>query len=78
MTKAKIPSRGPELDNEKLVVNTNGLRYDLILIAAVRAREIRRQNKGSEKYEHNFPIVTALLEIQEGLVDPRKYLLKVQ
>ena len=78
MMKPKVPSRGPELDNEKLVVNANGFRYDLILIAAARAREIRRQNKGSETYEHNFPIVTALLEIQEGLIDPRKYLLKVK
>jgi DNA-directed RNA polymerase omega subunit len=78
MIKAKIPSRGPELDNEKLVVCTNDLRYDLVLIAAARAREIRRQNKGSEKYEHNFPIVSALLEVQQGLIEPRKYLLKVK
>jgi DNA-directed RNA polymerase omega subunit len=76
--KTLVASRGPELDNQKLVLNCNDFRYDLVLIAAARAREIRRQNKGSEKYEHNFPIVTALLEIQEGLVDPRKYLLKVK
>ena len=78
MIKAKTPSRGPELDNEKLVSCTNDLRYDLVLIAAARAREIRRQNKGSEKYEHNFTIVSALLEVQQGLVEPRKYLLKVK
>jgi DNA-directed RNA polymerase subunit K/omega len=76
--KTLVASRGPELDNQKLVSNCNDLRYDLILIAAIRAREIRRQHKESDKYEHKFPIVSALLEVQEGKIDPKKYLLRVK
>jgi DNA-directed RNA polymerase omega subunit len=76
--KTLVASRGPELDNQKLVANCNDLRYDLVLIAAIRAREIRRQHKESDKYEHKFPIVSALLEVQEGKIDPKKYLLRVK
>jgi DNA-directed RNA polymerase omega subunit len=77
-TKAKTLSRGPELDTEMLVRNTGGMRYDLVLIAAARAREIRRQNKDSDTYATNFPIVTALLEIQEGKINAKEYLAKIK
>ena len=76
--KPKILSRGPDLDTEKCVRNVNGYKYDLILIAAQRARELKRQNKGSQKYEHNFTVVTALLDIQAGNVDPMTYLARVK
>jgi DNA-directed RNA polymerase subunit K/omega len=49
-----------------------------VLVASERAREIRRQNKDSEKREHVHSIVTALEEIQAGGIDPRKYLNKVK
>ena len=76
--KTPVLSRGPMIDTEKCVRNVDGYKYDLILIAAQRAREIKRQNKGSNTYEHHFSLVTALLEIQEGKIDPQTYLAKVK
>ena len=71
-------SRGPGIDTELCTINAGGSRFDLVLIASERAREIRRQNKESEKREHVHSIVTALEEIQAGLIEPRKYLNKVK
>jgi len=77
MTKLDL-SRGTEIDTEKCVVNSGGSRFDLVLIASERAREIRRQHASSQKREHVHSIVTALMEIQQGTVEPRKYLNKVK
>jgi DNA-directed RNA polymerase subunit K/omega len=70
----KIDSRTLQLDTEKCVRQVGNYRYDLILIAAERLRELKRQNKGSTRY---YTSVDALLDIQEGLVDPVEYLAKV-
>jgi DNA-directed RNA polymerase subunit K/omega len=76
--KTKILSRGPEIDRE-ICVNAMGTgMYDLILAATARAREIRRQHKTSDKFEHTHPCVTALLEIQNGTIDPKEYTKKVR
>jgi DNA-directed RNA polymerase omega subunit len=58
-------SRGTQVDTTKCV-DQIGNRFDLVLAAAARAREIKRLNKHSERYEHKHALVTALLEIQEG------------
>jgi DNA-directed RNA polymerase omega subunit len=71
-------SRGPGVDTEVCTVNAGGNRFDLVLIASERAREIRRQHKDSDKREHVHSIVTALEEIQRGEIEPRKYLNKVK
>jgi DNA-directed RNA polymerase omega subunit len=71
-------SRGTGIDMDKCVINAGGNRFDLVLIASERSREIRRQNKDSDKREHVHSIVTALEEIQAGSVEPRKYLNKVK
>ena len=71
-------SRGPGVDTEVCTVNAGGNRFNLVLIASERAREIRRQNKDSDKREHVHSIVTALQEIQQGTIEPRKYLNKVK
>ena len=71
-------SRGPGINTEICTAMAGGNRFDLVLIASERAREIRRQNKDSEKREHVHSIVTALEEIQAGNIDPRKYLNKVK
>jgi DNA-directed RNA polymerase omega subunit len=71
-------SRGPGVDTEMCTINAGGNRFNLVLIASERAREIRRQNKDSDKREHVHSIVTALEEIQAGLIEPRKYLNKVK
>jgi DNA-directed RNA polymerase omega subunit len=75
--KSKISSRGSQVDTEQCVANVGTSKYDLILIATIRAREIRRQNKDSEKFEHIHPIVTALLEIQDGKID-KEYLKRIK
>jgi DNA-directed RNA polymerase omega subunit len=61
-------SRGPNINVETCVEAAGG-RYNLVLIAAARAREIRKQNPDSQDREHLFSVVTALEEIQAGKVD---------
>jgi DNA-directed RNA polymerase omega subunit len=70
-------SRGPQLNNDTCVTNVGENRFDLVLIAAARSREIKARNRDSMKFEHIHPNVTALLEIQEGKVG-REYLKKVR
>jgi DNA-directed RNA polymerase omega subunit len=74
--KAKTLSRGPSIDTEKCVKNIGGNRFDLVLIATARARELARQHRQSEAVTHPNSPVTALLDIQEGRVG-REYLKKV-
>lgn len=70
-------SRGPGIDTEKCVRNVAGNRFDLVLIAAARARELARQHKASESpVQMNAP-VSALLDIQSGKIG-REYLKKVR
>jgi DNA-directed RNA polymerase subunit omega len=52
-----------------------GNRFDLVLIAAVRARELKRGHAPKVLCD-NGPMVTALREIETGLVG-RDYLKKV-
>jgi DNA-directed RNA polymerase omega subunit len=63
----KFLSRGPSLDMEKIVEAFGG-RFDMVIGASLRAKEIKRNNKESNRFEHTHPVVTALLEIQEGKV----------
>ena len=60
-------SRGTTIDTEKCVENI-GNRFDMVLVAAARAREIRRKNRHSDRREHVFAEVTSLLEIQQGKI----------
>ena len=60
-------SRGPEIDTDMCVANI-GNRYNLVIVAAHRAKEIKRQHKESMKREHVHSNLTALLEIQEGKI----------
>ena len=61
-------SRGTSIDTNQCVENAGGNRFNLVLIAAARARELARQHRYSEnKGQLNAP-VTALLEIQEGKI----------
>jgi len=59
-------SRGTEIDTTKCIENVGGNRFNLVLIASARAREISQQNRHSDKVEHLHTPVTALLEIQNG------------
>jgi DNA-directed RNA polymerase omega subunit len=75
--KSKTLSRGPSIDTEKCVENIGGNRFDLVLIATERAREIKRQNQESDKREHVYSIISALNDIQEGSVG-KEYLKKIK
>ncbi len=70
-------SRGPEVDVEQCVESAGGNRFNMILMAAARSREIRKKFLGSERPEHQFPNVTSLLDIQNGKVG-KEYLYKVR
>ena len=67
MTKPIGLSRGPEIDTDLCVANI-GNRYNLVLVAAHRAREIKRQHRDSMKREHVHSNLTALLDVQSGKV----------
>lgn len=57
-------------------VEAIGNRYDLILIAARRVRELGRNAAAKVDSEHS-PTITAMLEIEAGKIG-REYLLKEQ
>jgi len=62
-------SRSSEVDTELCVANSGGNRFMLVIMAAARSREIRRQNKSSMKFEHLHSNITALKEFQSGKLD---------
>jgi DNA-directed RNA polymerase omega subunit len=61
-------SRGPSIDTEQCIAQVGGNRFNLVLIAATRAREIKRGHSTSEQREHVHSNITALQEIQEGKI----------
>jgi len=70
-------SRGSQVDMEKVIRQSGHGRFDMVIQATQRAREIKQQNKHSTKEEHLHGPVTALLEIESGKVD-QDYALKVR
>ena len=76
MNKDMSNSRGPDIDTDKCLEASGTDRFSMVLIAAARAREIKRKNMHSVRREHIFPTVTALLEIQEGKIG-KEYLKKI-
>lgn len=72
--KKKIDSRHLQLDTEKCVRAVGDLRYELVLAAAERLRELKRQHRSSERY---YTAIDALLDVQNGHIDPAEYLAKV-
>ena len=58
----------------EIAVAAVGNRYDLVLIAARRCRELTRGDVPRVKSQHGY-VLTALKEIEHGKVD-RSYLLK--
>jgi DNA-directed RNA polymerase subunit K/omega len=75
VVKPRIASRGPLVDTELCTRQVGNARFDLVIIAAERLREMRKQNKHSDKY---ITPVEALLDIQAGLVNPQEYLEKIR
>ena len=72
----KTPSRGTEIHND-LCVESVGNRFNLVLVAAARAREISKKNKDENNLTYSSPGVSALLEIQSGKIG-KEYLRKVR
>lgn len=66
----KQSSRVSEIDMDKCVDMSGGNRFDLIIMASARAREIKRNNSHSNRHEHLHTPLTALLEFQEGKIGP--------
>ena len=69
-------SRNLDVDTEKCVQNVGGNRYNLVLIAAARSREITRKHILAENPKQLNAPISALLEIQEGKIG-KEYLRKV-
>jgi DNA-directed RNA polymerase subunit K/omega len=65
----KTASRVGQLDNDKIIEMSGGNRFNLVIMASARSREIRRQNKDSQKFEHLHSNVSALLDFQSGALD---------
>jgi len=63
-------SRGPDIDTQQCVKMSEGNKFLLVLVAAQKARELRRYN------HDDHGCVSALLEIQNGRVDTQEYLNK--
>ena len=73
--KKRLPaSRGTEIDTRVCADKVGGSQFNLVLIAAERAREMVRQNKNKAEFVKGT--VDALLEIQEGKIGA-EYLDKV-
>jgi hypothetical protein len=68
-------SRGPEIDTELCVRKVDDGRFNLVIVASERLRELRRQNKDSGKY---ITPVDALLDVQAGKVNATEYLAKIR
>lgn len=65
------------ITSQRAIQKLGGNQFDLILVAAQRAREIK--NGSTPKVESkNGPCVTALKEIEEGLYTKQDYLDKLQ
>ena len=73
----KTLSRGPSLDIEQCVINAGGNRFDLVIMAAARARELSRQHRQQEKPEQLNAPISALFEFQSGKLD-KEYLKRIK
>lgn len=62
-------SRTPMLDMQKCIENSGGNKFEMILIAATLAKQIRRKNPDSLEHEHTHAATTALLEIQNNKLE---------
>ena len=78
---SKITTVSPSLDIQKCAENVGGSRFELILIAATRSREIAQKRNIANAADSAMkfrmkPNIEALQEIEEGKIG-RDYLSKV-
>jgi DNA-directed RNA polymerase subunit K/omega len=70
----RIESRSGEIDTELCVAMAGG-RYDLVIAAAQRLREMKRRARESNQY---VTAIDALKEVQSGTFNMTDYLAKVK
>jgi DNA-directed RNA polymerase subunit K/omega len=70
----RIKSRSSEIDTELCVANAGG-RYDLVIAAAQRLREMKRRARESNTY---VTAIDALKEVESGTFNMLDYLAKVR
>jgi len=75
--KNKTASRGPSIDTDQCVELSGGNRFNLVIMAAARARELTRQHKNSGSTEHFYAPVSAILDFQDGKIGP-EYIKRVR
>jgi DNA-directed RNA polymerase omega subunit len=72
--KSRIDSRSPQIDTEQCV-NQVGGRYDLVIAAAQRLREMKIRAREAKTH---VTAIDALLEVQSGTFNAVDYLVKVK
>jgi hypothetical protein len=70
----RIESRSGEIDTERCVEHAGG-RYDLVIAAAQRLREMKRRGRETNQY---ITAIDALKEVQSGTFNMTDYLAKVK
>ena len=70
----RIESRNTMIDTERCVDNAGG-RYDLVIAAAQRLREMRRRARETNDF---VTPIDALMEVQSGTFNMTDYLAKVK
>jgi DNA-directed RNA polymerase omega subunit len=70
----RIESRSGEIDTERCVDHAGG-RYDLVIAAAQRLREMKRRGRETNQY---ITAIDALKEVQSGNFNMIDYLAKVK
>jgi DNA-directed RNA polymerase subunit K/omega len=75
MKKPSKLSRGPEINLEQCVANAGNNRFNLVLIASARAREIARKHREAGDISTANACVSAILDVQNKVVG-KSYLYK--
>lgn len=70
----RIESRSSEINTEQCVANAGG-RYDLVIAAAQRLREMKRRTRETNQY---ITAIDALKEVESGTFSMADYLIKVR
>lgn len=70
----RIESRSSEIDTERCVAHAGG-RYDLVIAAAQRLREMKRRARETNTHATT---IDALKEVQSGTFNMTDYLIKVK
>jgi len=70
----RIESRSTEIDTERCVSNAGG-RYDLVVAAAQRLREMKRRARETSTH---VTTIDALKEVESGTFSMQDYLIKVR